>query len=271
MARALTLNPMTPLIPLAMDDLGLDDLGLDGLDGLIGSLERRAPKRRRAKAAPGRAAAGAGRNGAEAAEKSAAEKSAAGPARNAAKNAEKNADDLALVRALSAGGSGAWAEFVARFSGVVFAAVQRRLIPAGRAEEVEDVVQEVFVRLCKADYRLLKSYDPARARLSTWLTVVATSAAIDHLRRRKMAQVAIDDAPEASLAVEDPAFEKIKIPEGLLSARQALVLELLYTRDLEVADAAEIMQVDPQTVRSTHHKALTKLRAHFRAIGELPA
>jgi len=30
------------------------------------------------------------------------------------------------------------------------------------------------------------------------------------------------------------------------------------------------MQVDPQTVRSTHHKALTKLRAHFRAIGELP-
>jgi RNA polymerase sigma factor (sigma-70 family) len=266
MARALTLNPMTPLIPLAMDDLGLDDLGLDGLDGLIGSLERRAPKRRRAKAAPGRAAAGAGRNGAEA-----AEKSAAASARNAEKSAEKNADDLALVRALSAGGSGAWADFVARFSGVVFAAVQRRLIPAGRAEEVEDVVQEVFVRLCKADYRLLKSYDPARARLSTWLTVVATSAAIDHLRRRKMAQVAIDDAPESSLAVEDPAFEKIKIPEGLLSARQALVLELLYTRDLEVADAAEIMQVDPQTVRSTHHKALTKLRAHFRAIGELPA
>ncbi|MDX1425268.1 MAG: sigma-70 family RNA polymerase sigma factor [Kiloniellales bacterium] len=260
MARALTLNPMTPLIPLAMDDLGLDDLGLDGLDGLIGSLERRAPKRRRAKAAPGR-------NGAAAAA-GPAEKNAA---KNAAKNAEKNADDLALVRALSAGGSGAWADFVARFSGVVFAAVQRRLIPAGRAEEVEDVVQEVFVRLCKADYRLLKSYDPARARLSTWLTVVATSAAIDHLRRRKMAQVAIDDAPESSLAVEDPAFEKIKIPEGLLSARQALVLELLYTRDLEVADAAEIMQVDPQTVRSTHHKALTKLRAHFRAIGELPA
>jgi RNA polymerase sigma-70 factor (ECF subfamily) len=83
--------------------------------------------------------------------------------------------------------------------------------------------------------------------------------------------VAIEDAPESCLAVEDPVFENIKIPEGLLSARQALVLELLYRRDLEVSDAAQIMQVDPQTVRSTHHKALTKLRAHFREIGEVPA
>ncbi len=183
--------------------------------------------------------------------------------------APKNADDARLVAALTGGERGAWNGFVKRFAGIVFAAVQRRLIPAGRAEEVEDVVQEVFVRLVKAEHRLLKSYDPARARLSTWLTVVATSAAIDHLRRQRMAKVALDDAPAASLAVEDPAFENVKIPEGLLSARQALVLELLYRRDLEVADAARIMQIDPQTVRSTHHKALTKLRAHFREIGEL--
>jgi DNA-directed RNA polymerase specialized sigma24 family protein len=48
------------------------------------------------------------------------------------------------------------------------------------------------------------------------------------------------------------------------------VVELLSRRYLAAADAALIMRVDPQTVRSTHHKALTKLRAHLRAIGELP-
>jgi len=197
-------------------------------------------------------------------------KQAKSAAQNAAKNAAKNADDLALAEALTGGEPGAWSRFVQQFAGVVYAAVQRRLIPAGRGDEVEDVVQEAFVRLCKADYRLLRSYDPARARLSTWLTVVATSASIDYLRRQRMANVAIDDAPESCLAVEDPAFENIKIPPGLLSERQALVLELLYKRDLEVSDAAEIMKVDPQTVRSTHHKALTKLRAHFREIGEIP-
>ena len=191
--------------------------------------------------------------------------------KTAPKNAAKNAEDFALVTALAGGERGAWDHFVARFAGVVYAAVQRRLIPAGRADEVDDVVQEVYIRLCKAEFRLLKSYDPARARLSTWLTVVATSASIDYLRRQRLARVAIEDAPESCLAVEDPAFENIKIPDGLLSGRQALVLELLYRRDLEVADAARIMQVDPQTVRSTHHKALTKLRAHFREIGEMPA
>jgi RNA polymerase sigma-70 factor (ECF subfamily) len=189
----------------------------------------------------------------------------------AAEAPAKNAEDFALVAALAAGERGAWNAFVGRFAGVVYAAVQRRLIPAGRGDEVDDAVQEVYVKLCKAEFRLLKSYDPARARLSTWLTVVATSASIDYLRRQRTAPVAIEDAPESCLAVEDPVFENIKIPEGLLSARQALVLELLYRRDLEVSDAAQIMQVDPQTVRSTHHKALTKLRAHFRAIGEVPA
>ena len=182
----------------------------------------------------------------------------------APKTASKNAEDLALAEALAEGAPGAWSRFVARFAGVVYAAVQRRLIPAGRGEEVDDVVQEVYLRLCKADFRLLKSYDPRRARLSTWLTVVATSASIDHLRRQRLARVAIEDAPESCLAVEDPVFERVRIPEGLLSGRQALVLELLYRRDLEVAEAAALMKVDPQTVRSMHHKALTKLRAHFR-------
>ena len=192
------------------------------------------------------------------------------PKARAAKAAAKNAGDLALVAALTGGERGAWNDFVRQFAGVVYAAAQRRLIPAGRGDEVEDVVQEVYLRLCKADFRLLRSYDPARARLSTWLTVVATSASIDYLRRQRMTKIAIEDAPESCLAVEDPAFENIKITEGLLSGRQALVLELLYKRDLEVSDAAQIMKIDPQTVRSTHHKALTKLRAHFREIGELP-
>ncbi len=236
----------------------MNDLGLEGLLG-----DRRAARTAQ------RTAQRTGQRTGQRTAKRAAPRTAKPAAASDAKSAAKNADDRALVAALVGGDRGAWSRFAARYSGVVFAAAQRRLIPAGRLDEVEDVVQEVFLRLCKADYRLLKSYDPARARLSTWLTVVATSAAIDHLRRQKMAKVAIDDAPEASLAVEDPAFENIKIPEGLLSGRQALVLELLYRRDLEVADAAAIMNIDPQTVRSTHHKALTKLRAHFREIGEL--
>ena len=175
----------------------------------------------------------------------------------------RDASDLDDIAALVAGDSRAWGRFVRTHARIIYAAVQRRLMSAGR-DEVDDVAQDVFVRLCKSDYKLLRGFDPARARLSTWLTVIATSAAIDHLRKRRHATACLDQVSEIHMAVEDPVFERILIPPGLLSPRQALVLELLYRKDLEVADAARIMNVDPQTVRSTHHKALTKLRAHFQ-------
>jgi RNA polymerase sigma-70 factor (ECF subfamily) len=127
------------------------------------------------------------------------------------------------------------------------------------------VAQDIFVKLCAKDFRLLRGYDPSRARFTTWLTVIATSVTIDHLRRQSKPTTPVDEVPEAQLAVpgKEPAW--IKIPEGLLSPRQALVLRLLYDRDLEVADVAKLLNVDPQTVRSMHHKALTRLRQHFVA------
>src|SRR3546814_7757366 len=68
--------------------------------------------------------------------------------------------------ALLAGDKAAWDRFVARHAGVIFAAVRRRLVPAGRSADAEDVVQDVFVKLCQHDFRLLRSYDAARAKRS---------------------------------------------------------------------------------------------------------
>jgi hypothetical protein len=39
----------------------------------------------------------------------------------------------------------------------------------------------------------------------------------------------------------------------------------LYDRDMDVSEVAFALAIDPQTVRSAHHKAMIKLRAHFRA------
>jgi RNA polymerase sigma-70 factor (ECF subfamily) len=47
------------------------------------------------------------------------------------------------------------------------------------------------------------------------------------------------------------------------------VLTLLYDREMEVAEAAALLGVDAQTIRSTHHKAMLRLRAHFT--GDAPA
>jgi RNA polymerase sigma-70 factor (ECF subfamily) len=175
------------------------------------------------------------------------------------------------IDALLSGQRGAWQGFLRRYAPVIYAAINKRLMPAGRVAEAEDVAQDIFVKICANDFRLLRGYDPSRARFTTWLTVIATSVTIDHLRRQSKPTTPIDDVPEVQLSVpgKEPAW--IKIPEGLLSPRQALVLRLLYDRDLEVADVAKLLSVDPQTVRSMHHKALTRLRQHFVAEDGSPA
>jgi RNA polymerase sigma-70 factor (ECF subfamily) len=77
--------------------------------------------------------------------------------------------------------------------------------------------------------------------------------------------VPIDLVPEAQLAI-DPVepVQKLKLPEALLSPRQREILAMLYDREMEVAEIARTLGIDPQTVRSAHHKAMLKLRAHFR-------
>ena len=157
----------------------------------------------------------------------------------------------------------AWGRFVRRYAGLVVAAVRSVAREAG---EVEDLTQEVFLRLCKDDFRLLRGYDPARAGLSTWITIVARSTARDAMRRYRPVSVPIEAVPEGRLAI-DPIepVPKLKLPEALLSPRQRQILTMLYDRDMEVSEVATALGIDPQTVRSAHHKAMIKLRAHFKA------
>ena len=162
----------------------------------------------------------------------------------------------ALVR----GEKSSWDGFVRRFAGLILSAVRG---VAREGADPEDLVQEVFARLCKDDFRLLKTYDPTRAGLSTWLTIVARSTARDAMRRRHPLVTPLDAVPEAVLAVEDRHVEPIRLPDELLSPRQKLILTMLYERDMEVGEIAQALGVDPQTVRSTHHKAMLKLRTHF--------
>jgi RNA polymerase sigma-70 factor (ECF subfamily) len=159
------------------------------------------------------------------------------------------------LQALARGEKPAWDGFVRRYAGLILSAVRPTARPG---IELEDIVQEVFTRLCKDNFRLLKTYDATRAGLSTWLTIVARSTARDMQRRRTPLLTPIDAVP-----VTAEPQEKLRLPDGLLSPRQKLVLTLLYEREMEVAEIAASLGIDPQTVRSTHHKAMLKLREHF--------
>ena len=164
------------------------------------------------------------------------------------------------LSALCQGSKSAWDGFVRRYAGLIVSAGRN---VAREQTDTEDLVQEVFLRLCKDGFRLMRTYDPSRAGLSTWLTIVARSTARDVLRRRQLPSTPIDAVPEAALAVMPKFTERLKYPDSLLSPRQKIVLGMIYERDMDVAEIATALKIDPQTVRSTHHKAMLKLRTHF--------
>ena len=171
---------------------------------------------------------------------------------------------------LCRGDKPAWDAFVERYSAVIYAAVQRSAqASSGRAdaEDTREAVQEVFVRLIRDDYRLLQLYDPSRSSLTTWLSVIARSTAVDYFRRRKPGAIPLDRVARQVPAPETPGVRESHIPAGLLSPRQRIVLHLMFDWDMSVPDIAEVLRVDEQTVRSTKHKALKKLRRYFQTRG----
>ncbi len=172
------------------------------------------------------------------------------------------------LQAMIDGDKPAWDQFVDRHSGVIFAAVKRTLQTRGGGvggRDLEDSVQDVFVRLVRDDFRLLRRYDPQRASLSTWLTIVARSATIDCLRKRRIDTVALEDRAPAATRVRaaDDAASGEPLPLHLLTERQRIVLRMLFDEDMTVAEAAGLIGVSEQTIRSTKHKALSRLREHL--------
>ncbi|MBL8671838.1 MAG: sigma-70 family RNA polymerase sigma factor [Alphaproteobacteria bacterium] len=193
----------------------------------------------------------------------------------------------ALVSALVTGDRRAWSRFLDQWGAVIHGAVRRRLAalgasPADLAARADDAVQDALMRLCRDDFAVLRAYDSRRARFQTYIALVAESAALDHDRRQRRWEltgtagnrsrgVPIDDvAPDrlAAPAAEADDAAPVELPPGLLSPRQQLVLRMLVDRDMDVAEVAAALGIEPQTVRSMKHKAVAKLRDHFRAGAE---
>ena len=86
--------------------------------------------------------------------------------------------DRELVQWSLEGDESAFRGLVERYQKLVFNIVFHYL---GRREEVEDIAQEVFLRV----YRSLSRYDPERP-FKAWVSRITANACLDELRKRKI-------------------------------------------------------------------------------------
>jgi RNA polymerase sigma-70 factor (ECF subfamily) len=144
------------------------------------------------------------------------------------------ATDDEVVRRLAAGDERALSELYDRYASLVFSLAYRML---GNVEGAEDVVQEAFYRV----WRGAASYDPARARLSTWLVNITRNLCIDELRRRAARPVVATEPGTEQRAKEIPmGAEANPAEQAWVAQRRAAVLAALSTLPAPQREALEM-------------------------------
>ncbi len=136
----------------------------------------------------------------------------------------------------------AWAEFVTRYSGLIYGWCQRWNV---QHADAQDVTQEVLLRLAKKIQTFV--YDPTRS-FRGWLKTLTQHALHDFLADRDLARPAGGDSKE------DPLHQ--------VAAREDLLARLNEAFDLELLDEATArvrLRVEPHTWEAFRLTALDGL------------
>ena len=99
-----------------------------------------------------------------------------------------NTTDTDLLPGCRSGDEAAWRTLVERYSRKVFGLAYRF---TGKADEAEDLTQEVFVKV----YQTLHRYRETDGPFGAWLMAVARNHAIDHYRRGRQERMRRTEDP----------------------------------------------------------------------------
>jgi RNA polymerase sigma-70 factor, ECF subfamily len=171
--------------------------------------------------------------------------------------------DAELIHQLRAGKQQALNLLYDRYGGLVYTIALQIL---SRADEAEDLTQDVFLSFWKED-----KFDPKRAALSTYLSVLVRSRALNKLRSRASHVKALERLQQWTIAdsLEPTPLEKASLEEQQqalrtamvqLSENQRQVLELNYSRGLSHSEIAQQISMPLGTVKSNARQGLIKLR-----------
>jgi RNA polymerase sigma-70 factor (ECF subfamily) len=183
---------------------------------------------------------------------------------------DEDARDVQLMELISAGEPAAFEELVERHQRLVVGTVARML---GNNSDVEDIAQQVFVRVWKSASR----YVP-RAKFTTWLLKITRNLVFNELRRRsRHPQLPLqvesvekerpikDDramAPDAAL-LERESQRAIEAAIAQLPETQRMAVVLRRYDELSYEEIAEVLDQSVPAVKSLLFRARTELRVRL--------
>jgi RNA polymerase sigma factor (sigma-70 family) len=176
-----------------------------------------------------------------------------------------------LMLAAQEGDSASYALLLSEAAGLVRGMIRRRL-RAVRAEDIEDILQDVLLSIHAAR----ATYDPARPFLP-WLAAITRNRIADGARRharRSAFETTCDPLPETS-AHSDANMPKESYGDGQALARamadlppgQRQAIELVKLRELSLKEAAAASGMSVGAVKVAVHRGITALRKALGAKG----
>jgi len=184
--------------------------------------------------------------------------------------------DQAVVELALKGRETAYRELLRRYERPVLSLIHRMV---RNRELAEDLAQDTFVKVLNA----LDRYRP-EFKFSSWIFKIAHNTALDSLRKREVATLSLDGAPDAVSAEAQEATRPMvasdeQSPADFAEGRElgvhieaaiarlrpeyATAVTLYHMEGFAYEEIAETMELPLGTVKTFIHRARKELREHL--------
>lgn len=186
-------------------------------------------------------------------------------------SSEADIEDVRLMQLVGAGDTDAFERLIERHQALVAGTVGRML---GNNSDVEDVAQQVFIRVWKSASR----YVP-KAKFTTWLLKITRNLVFNEMRRRKRhaliplqsepdgEEMQLKDergqTPDASL-LEAELQRAIEFAIRELPETQRMAVVLRRYEELSYEEIADVLEQSIPAVKSLLFRARTELRERLK-------
>jgi RNA polymerase sigma factor (sigma-70 family) len=168
--------------------------------------------------------------------------------------------DLELIEDCLNGNKDKFSELVNRYKKLIYSVVYNMI---NDKQEVNDISQEVFVRI----YKALDRYNP-EYKFSTWSVKIATNYCLDVLRKKKAEFVPIDDMTDISSDADTPEATYIKKERKFLIHKALLELPdkyripivLYHQNGLSYEEMSEVLNEPMSIIKNRLYRARLILR-----------
>ncbi|MCB9628614.1 MAG: sigma-70 family RNA polymerase sigma factor [Sandaracinaceae bacterium] len=172
----------------------------------------------------------------------------------------------------------AWREFHRRYDRLIYKCIHKVTNRFHRVlcqDDLDDIFGQFLLNLTARDMRRLRAFQPELGnKLGTWIGLLATNTAWDHLRRvsRRPYMSELSEADHLESDEESPIEHLARAERWTLvnkalsefSDKDQTFVQLYYVDGLDAESVAAEMNISVKTVYSKKHKIRSRLEARLR-------